>query len=408
MDSCNSTAECCPDPGCVEEDREVASRAVSIVISGARKGAVHLCSSVAELLKENRRLQRIVEAQQAQIRLLRNMPSAARSISAQASTSSCSTPSLSVMQDAGFSSSCSSGRGSLSPSVLLSGLPPLTVPHHEVLTDHVKAAAVFPLVQRNEQESAVLQVPLTDLCARIPRRRLHPSSPRLRSTEVKAQSNEVREFEKNPQEELPLGEDTLHKKHKEKTTCSVQKEDSRLVKELADLGLKQRCPPAAPDSSICHGTDTAVSRRQCHTRTKHRLKLNDRVVLDTKQKGTVRFIGHLENMSNNEVFIGLELDTACGENDGMFNGTRYFRCKANCGTFTTMSHIKKLSKPRSPQVSQSRPTEIMDSSDSDGVGSSARKSKSRLRRTANQMDVAAQVHCAANSRARSAKKSGSS
>ncbi|XP_048836757.1 uncharacterized protein LOC125711598 isoform X2 [Brienomyrus brachyistius] len=392
-----------------EGDREIASRAVSIVISGARKGAVHLCSSVAELLKENRRLQRIVEAQQAQIQLLRNMPSAARSISAQASTSSsCSTPSLSVMQDAGFSSSCSSGRGSLSPSVPLSGLPPLTVPHREILTDHGKAAAVFPLVQWNEQESAVLQVPLMDLRATIPRRRPHPSSPRLRSREMKAQSNEVREFEKKPQEELSLGEDTLHKKHKEKTTRSVQKEDSRLVKELDDLGLKQRCPPTESDSSICHGTDTAVSRHQCHTRAKHRLKLNDRVVLDTKQKGMVRFIGHLENMSNSEVFIGLELDTACGENDGMFNGTRYFRCKANCGTFTTMSHIKKLSKPGSSQVSQSRPAERMDSSDSDGVGSSARRSKSRLRRTAKQMNVTAQVHRVANSRARSAKSSGSS
>ena len=43
------------DLGDMEEDRQIASLAVQFVLSGARKGNVHLCSRIAELLRENKR-----------------------------------------------------------------------------------------------------------------------------------------------------------------------------------------------------------------------------------------------------------------------------------------------------------------------------------------------------------------
>ncbi|XP_031414736.1 uncharacterized protein LOC116218216 [Clupea harengus] len=55
----------------LDEDRVIASQAVQFVLKGARKGVVHLCSSVAELLRENLRLQQTVEAQRVYLAELR-------------------------------------------------------------------------------------------------------------------------------------------------------------------------------------------------------------------------------------------------------------------------------------------------------------------------------------------------
>lgn len=39
----------------LEEDKEIAHQAVLLVMSGTKRGAVHLCARVAELMRENRR-----------------------------------------------------------------------------------------------------------------------------------------------------------------------------------------------------------------------------------------------------------------------------------------------------------------------------------------------------------------
>ncbi|XP_069052820.1 uncharacterized protein [Lepisosteus oculatus] len=56
----------------LEENKEIASKAVQFVIRAVRKGAVPLCSSIAELLREIQRLQRTVEAQSRLIAELKN------------------------------------------------------------------------------------------------------------------------------------------------------------------------------------------------------------------------------------------------------------------------------------------------------------------------------------------------
>ncbi|XP_064788359.1 CAP-Gly domain-containing linker protein 4-like isoform X2 [Oncorhynchus masou masou] len=89
-----------------------------------------------------------------------------------------------------------------------------------------------------------------------------------------------------------------------------------------------------------------------------------------------------------------------GENEGSLHGNRYFRCKPNHGTFTTITGIRKLSRSSHSKSRSSKPPEEGDSSDS-GPGSSAVAigrssqsvgSKNGLRRTWNQMDIRAQVH----------------
>ncbi|XP_071217311.1 tubulin-folding cofactor B-like [Salvelinus alpinus] len=161
--------------------------------------------------------------------------------------------------------------------------------------------------------------------------------------------------------------------------------------------------PDCPDSSSTVQAAGGLDPRALTTRKKHRLCVNDRVVLERRRRGeerrrgAVRFIGPLENTESTDIYIGVELDTSSGENEGSLHGNRYFRCKPNHGTFTTITGIRKLSRS-----SRSKPPEEGDSSDS-GPGSSAvamgrssqsvgSRSRKGLRRTWNQMDIRAQVH----------------
>ncbi|XP_055722534.1 uncharacterized protein LOC129813925 [Salvelinus fontinalis] len=161
--------------------------------------------------------------------------------------------------------------------------------------------------------------------------------------------------------------------------------------------------PDCPDSSSTVQAAGGLDPRALTTRKKHRLCVNDRVVLERRRRGeerrrgAVRFIGPLENTESTDIYIGVELDTSSGENEGSLHGNRYFRCQPNHGTFTTITGIRKLSRS-----SRSKPPEEGDSSDS-GPGSSAvamgrssqsvgSRSRKGFRRTWNQMDIRAQVH----------------
>ncbi|XP_052332423.1 CAP-Gly domain-containing linker protein 4-like isoform X3 [Oncorhynchus keta] len=164
--------------------------------------------------------------------------------------------------------------------------------------------------------------------------------------------------------------------------------------------------PDYPDSSSTVQAAGGLEPRALTTGKKHRLCVNDRVVLEgrrrgeERRRGAVRFIGPLENTESTDIYIGVELDTASGENEGSLHGNRYFRCKPNHGTFTTITGIRKLSRSSHSKPRSSKPPEEGDSSDS-GPGSSAVAigrssqivgSRNGLRRTWNQMDIRAQVH----------------
>ncbi|XP_036400668.1 CAP-Gly domain-containing linker protein 2-like [Megalops cyprinoides] len=411
-DSPNSRTECCPEPGCLEEDKEIASQAVLFVINGARKGAVHLCSSIAELLRENRRLQRIVEAQRAVIEQLRSATPVVRGPASPggaqtraphtpSSSSSHSSPSLylstsqaavlclsvafsvTLPQDTSVSSSPTSRRSSLSPGARPPSLPPLASPQPSDLTLHRKVTADHVQVAMHQMECPRLPTPLVDPCS---------SSPHFRRRDSRTRHSEARKSEGSTKEQYSPDSDALTsgKKHKrkEKHVSGDVTEEPGAERMPADPGEDQRGSPPHPRAS--ERPDSTVLNRK-----KHRLKLNDRVVLDRKQKGAVRYIGRLETAASSEVFIGVELDTACGDNDGTLSGRRYFKCKPSHGTFVTISQIKKLSKPTGSCDDRDSHANRPDSSDSEGGGSSApRKSpKNRLRRTRNLMDINALVHC---------------
>ncbi|XP_076018284.1 uncharacterized protein LOC143010040 isoform X2 [Genypterus blacodes] len=86
------------DSGDLNEDKDIASQAVLFVMSGARRGAVHLCAGVAQLMRENRRLQQITQAQEALIEEL-NSCSSLDSLAVDSAPSTSNQPHLPPLPD---------------------------------------------------------------------------------------------------------------------------------------------------------------------------------------------------------------------------------------------------------------------------------------------------------------------
>ena len=55
------------------------------------------------------------------------------------------------------------------------------------------------------------------------------------------------------------------------------------------------------------------------------------VTTEKEQRGFVKYIGEVKGVKGS--FIGIELDTPTGKNDGTAKGDRYFDCKINHGLF---------------------------------------------------------------------------
>lgn len=67
-----------------------------------------------------------------------------------------------------------------------------------------------------------------------------------------------------------------------------------------------------------------------------RVPMNSRVVLSHRRLGCVRFIGKLSDTGE---WYGIELDEAKGENDGTYDGVRYFSCAPQHGVFVRRKDI---------------------------------------------------------------------
>ena len=67
---------------------------------------------------------------------------------------------------------------------------------------------------------------------------------------------------------------------------------------------------------------------------------NDRVTVENKMTGTIRFLG---KTSFSPVLVaGIELDEPHGTNNGSFHGKQYFSCGDDFGLFTTIDRLEKI------------------------------------------------------------------
>lgn len=68
------------------------------------------------------------------------------------------------------------------------------------------------------------------------------------------------------------------------------------------------------------------------------IKINDRINLKNNLCGFVRYIGKVEGRSGE--WVGIELDSPAGSNDGIVDNTRYFSCKEKHGLFVKFSRLQ--------------------------------------------------------------------
>lgn len=75
-----------------------------------------------------------------------------------------------------------------------------------------------------------------------------------------------------------------------------------------------------------------------------KIGVGDRVCVNKKNKGYVKFVGPMESVFNDVDFIGVELDEPLGSGDGSFGGKSYFKCKPLHSVFTTQDFVSVLQK----------------------------------------------------------------
>eukprot|EP00930_Biecheleria_cincta_P065222 TRINITY_DN50938_c0_g1_i1.p1 TRINITY_DN50938_c0_g1~~TRINITY_DN50938_c0_g1_i1.p1 ORF type:complete len:322 (+),score=61.81 TRINITY_DN50938_c0_g1_i1:22-966(+) len=75
------------------------------------------------------------------------------------------------------------------------------------------------------------------------------------------------------------------------------------------------------------------------------VSVGDRVRIQAKGNfcGVVRFLG--ETKFREGIWVGVELDSDAGKNDGSVNGVQYFKCKANHGVFIRPTAVVRQPSP---------------------------------------------------------------
>ncbi|KAH9252019.1 hypothetical protein BASA81_010001 [Batrachochytrium salamandrivorans] len=78
----------------------------------------------------------------------------------------------------------------------------------------------------------------------------------------------------------------------------------------------------------------------------HKFSVGNLVVVDGSKVGVVRYVG--STLFADGVWIGLELNTPEGKNNGSINGRKYFACKTNYGLFVRPNRLTSTATPSLP------------------------------------------------------------
>lgn len=86
----------------------------------------------------------------------------------------------------------------------------------------------------------------------------------------------------------------------------------------------RRSPP--PNNLTKPAAESVAGRAMLKTMA---LNIGDRILVDKAKPATLRYCGTVDFASG--VWVGVELDTADGKNDGVIQDTVYFKCSPNHG-----------------------------------------------------------------------------
>ncbi|XP_039610955.1 CAP-Gly domain-containing linker protein 1-like isoform X2 [Polypterus senegalus] len=306
---CSSSghSECSSDLMSLEEDKEIASKAVLLVINSARKGAVCLCSNIAELLRDNQRLQKTVEAQRRLIKLLKKTPPALRSHvspSSQTAPSSSSSSSIvfSTTEDLWSSSSGSAQGERRSPGSIT--LPPLAG-EQRLVDSLARSSPLSKPLEKPTHPAAVASISeVASASVRCPSR----SQSQQRRRDCQTAEQEGLRMCQMGAPRPPSTDENVSGQNLKLEEGPSGAEDFTTEEAAEEVGLGSEAEQAGVEASGRAEAPLKDIGGQYAERKKPFLKLGERVVLGRGRKGVVRFIGQLESINSKEIYVGVELD----------------------------------------------------------------------------------------------------
>ncbi|CAD5122827.1 DgyrCDS11231 [Dimorphilus gyrociliatus] len=323
------------------EDKEIATKAVAFVVNASRKGIVKLCSEVGSIMKERQKLEKKIRCLKIQNSSLRRVldNSVASSDSSSPAPQSCHTDSRSSLccnrSDSGFlvdspSPSSSFNRSHSVPSPVddKSVRPNLLTVENEENHTRVHKKSLPEIVSSPDQN--VVRVNARNLLEENLelKKMLHRANleiERLKKLSRRRPSNQEIFFE----DECQRSSD-LDSPRSDNSFGAVAKPFSTTY-PLQQTGAISTC--------ICSSCAKLKNKSNSSIRDGP-VKVGQRVTLKDQRWGIVKYVGHLEDTGEpNLLFIGVELKTTSGKNDGTFKNKRYFDCEPGTGIFVSVSDI---------------------------------------------------------------------
>eukprot|EP00058_Branchiostoma_floridae_P025441 XP_002610931.1 hypothetical protein BRAFLDRAFT_91528 [Branchiostoma floridae] len=398
----------CSDIKNLDEDKEIASSAVALVVRSTRRGIVPLCADIANLLRARKSLENMVAIQRQELNRLRHVPPP-NSVNSSPQTSR----SVSPLQTRVTSCRATSPTNSHDRGVQTQHRTRKKLPRQYSLPDMGDNLEKRPPTTKSRSLDDQLSVSSTEVQCDIPNScedekllKQYRETLRLNSKLVEDLTSARKEIESlkrqlAQQEKLALYEDTYRIEHElqqlqqgcdpidmvqpdEYITLPTMPAADHLPKGINGSpasrvhSARPTPPPFSPPPdfrpllgckcTICYAlqtygqsapqpTDgkngcTTNSRKVLH-RPKFHVQLNDHVVLRGDRTGLVRYIGHLDNVGAPAViYVGIELDAPIGRHDGYVSGKRYFFCHRNHGVFVPIQDVICIINKQQPQANR--------------------------------------------------------
>ncbi|XP_035661178.1 uncharacterized protein LOC118405678 isoform X3 [Branchiostoma floridae] len=382
----------CSDIKNLDEDKEIASSAVALVVRSTRRGIVPLCADIANLLRARKSLENMVAIQRQELNRLRHVPppnsvnsspQTSRSVSPlQTRVTSCRTTSPTNSRDRGVqtqevSSVCTQCTTASSRSSS-EGLQRTTIREGEEVTNDCNVSTrEYSSKSHRTRRKLPRQYSLPDMGDSQEKRPPTTKSRSLddqlsvSSTEVQCDipnSCENEKLLKQYRETLRLNSklvedltsarkeiESLKRQLAQQEKLALYEDTYRIEHELQQL--QQGCDPidmVQPDEYITLPTMPAADHLPKGINgPKFHVQLNDHVVLRGDRTGLVRYIGHLDNVGAPAViYVGIELDAPIGRHDGYVSGKRYFFCHRNHGVFVPIQDVICIINKQQPQANR--------------------------------------------------------
>ncbi|EDO48890.1 predicted protein [Nematostella vectensis] len=365
----------------VDDDRELAAKAVAIVVNSTRKGVVSLCAEVASLLKAKKRLELALAAYRKgglSLHIASSGSNGHRMSSSTGSGTSLSSKEKNTTQ----SKPC---RKSLVYNSTNTEITPSSLKNASVQTDEDYKALLAEANRRNAELELELYTARAELKA-LKEKYVLPQLTNLKGQNritnplntvnsktkiIKAKSGQMETLNHESEfPQIPNGSDNLQGrvhdmtcnlksciKHRNKGVCRpfstpfkvypTSVRESTVLPNTASF-YKGQCfllPQSDPPSETAQSND-----KELHSKAeafKVIPSLGDYVVVQGEIKGIIKYLGPIKGELSS--YAGVHLDSPVGNNDGTLNGVRYFFCPQNYGAFVLLEDIMSHQTTKSRQ-----------------------------------------------------------